>query len=343
MARITDTTPPPARPGLMLTERDQACIREVYDLRFLTTDDLMTLTGSKSRSKFNDRMRELWGNGYLDRPEFFVKHFAYADKRPTVHALGDAGAAWLRDHDGVRFPERMSWRVKNKDIKGADFALHTLGVSRTITRAVADIRGVGGLHLVRQAAVWQTSPSYNPGTPDPFALPTELHWIDGQVHGRKTKPDYTFILGDERSGTLRRGLTFLEYDRATEDYVRSSPFRPSILQKLLCYADAYRRELPKERFGLQRFRVLFVTEGDDTHIANIIKVYETHLSGGFPPRALLFTTTAALFEQGFLAPIWKDATGATTALVKDVGQDFANQRPAATARFRGGVNAGSAS
>ena len=326
MKRKIETTPSPRRKGLVLTSRDQTCIREVHDLRFVTTDDLMTLTGSQGRRSFNYRTQKLRENEYLDQPEFFVRHFAYDDRRPTVHALGNAGAAWLAEHDGMRFPDRVGWRSRNKDIKGAEQALHTLGVSRTIVRLVADVREAAGVQLSRQQAVWQCSPSYQPSVKDPFGLPTELNWIDGEVYPRKTRPDYTVVLGDERSGRLRRGLLFLEYDRATEDYTRSSPWRSSHLQKLLGYADALERGIHSDRFGFRRFRVLYVTEGDEAHIRNIRNVFQHHVADVLPASAVLFTTTATLFEHGFLAPIWMDAAGKTTSLLGDGGATQ-NTRP----------------
>ena len=123
---------PAPKPGLMLTPRDETIIRAVYRYRFLSTDQIQLVTGTTSRSKLNSRLRELWGNDYLDRPEYQRELFAYAEKRPTVHALGRRGAAWLTENDGVRFPDTVDWRAKNREIKSGDFIRHTLGVTETM-------------------------------------------------------------------------------------------------------------------------------------------------------------------------------------------------------------------
>ena len=51
---------PEKREGLVLTPRDMAIIRAVHRYRFLTTDHIQLLTGTASRTKLNDRLRELW-------------------------------------------------------------------------------------------------------------------------------------------------------------------------------------------------------------------------------------------------------------------------------------------
>ncbi len=306
MARINEERPA-KRDGLQLTERDKQIIRAVADFRLVSTDDLQLLTGSKSRRKLNDRLRELWGNRLLDRPEVARRIFAYAEKRHTVHALGSEGAKYLQDQEGYRFPESVDWTKKNKELKETDFVLHELGNSRTMIRTIVEVEKVAGLLYFNDKAVWQTSASFNESVGDPFSLPTELRWIDGRSVARHTKPDYTFVIGDQRTGKLRRGLFFREYDRATEDYVRSSPHRSSYLQKWLGYADAWQRGLHTDRFGLRTFRVQIVTEGDQAHIENMIKVYQTHVSDGMPAGALHFATVTDFLEHGPLAPIWIDA------------------------------------
>ena len=297
---------PTGRDSLVLTPRDTLIIRAVYRYRFLSTDQVQVLTGTKSRSKLNDRLRELWGADYLDRPELQRELFAYADKRPTVHALGSAGAEWLTNNHGIRFPKAVEWRAKNKNVKSGEFVQHTLGVTETMLQAERDFGAVPGLRVIDQAEVWQVSPRYNPRQPRPFELLTEIRWRDGAVVSRRTKPDYVFGLGDTRGTQPTRSLYFLEYDRGTESFVKASKTQSSILQKFLGYADVYERKLHTEHFDYKNFRVLFVLEGDARRIENMIAVYQAHIADRLPAGALLFTTTKRLAEQGFLAPIWLD-------------------------------------
>lgn len=306
---------PPARSGLVLTPRDVAIIRAVYRYRFLSTDQIQLLTGTTSRTKLNDRLRELWGNDYLDRPEYQRELFAYADKRPTVHALGSVGAQWLTDNDQIRFPRTVDWRAKNKEIKSGDFIRHTLGVTETMLQFERDVHAIPGLRVIDRAEVWLTSPRFNPRDLRPYELPTTLAWKDGSKQSRNTKPDYLFGIFDGRTEQPSRGLHFLEYDRGTENFVKSSATQSSILQKLVGYADAYERKLHEERYGYKRFRVLFVVEGDERRIAHMLAVYQAHLASRVPAGAFLFTTTKQFKTAGALAPIWRTAKADGVALL----------------------------
>ena len=306
---------PPARPGLMLTPRDALIIRAVYRYRFLSTDQIQLLTGTTSRSKLNDRLRELWGNDYLDRPEYQRELFAYADKRPTVHALGTRGAEWLTQNHHVRFPKTVDWRAKNKHIKSGDFIHHTLGVTETMLQVERDVHAESGLRVIDREEVWLTSPSFTPNHPKPYELPTTLTWKEGLKQRRNTKPDYLFGIADNRGERPTRGLHFLEYDRGTENFVKRSASQSSILQKLSGYADAYERKLHEQLYGYKRFRVLFVIEGDERRIDNMIAVYQAHIEERIPAGAFLFTTVDAIKSAGFLAPIWRTPKAAGVALL----------------------------
>ena len=307
---------PEKRESIVLTPRDTAIIRAAYRYRFLTTDQIQLLTGTTSRVKLNDRLRELWGADYLDRPEYQREMFAYADKRPTVHALGVAGARWLTQNHGVRFPATIDWRAKNKNIKSSDFIRHTLGVTETMLLAERDTNQVEGLRIIDREEVWMCSPAYNPRSMRPYELPTDILWKDGSTTRRATKPDYIFGIGDSRGERPTRGLHFLEYDRGTEHFIRDKASQSSILQKMLGYADAYERKLHEDFYGYKRFRVLFVVEGNDRRIENMIAVYKAHVAERIPAGAFLFTTSVNLAAAGFLAPIWQTARGEVLPLLQ---------------------------
>jgi len=306
---------PPEAHGLVLTPRDIEIIWAVYRFRFLTTDQIQLLTKSTSRSKLNDRLRALWGNDYLDRPEVQRQFFAYAEKRPTIHSLGNAGAEWLANNRGIHFPKSVDWRAKNKNIKSGDFILHTLGVAETMLQIERDVEAVEGLRVIDRDEVWLCSPRYKPTAKKPFELPTVLPWKDGGKVSRNTVPDRVFGIAESRGDRPTRGLQFLEYDRCTESYAKASATQSSILQKLLGYADAHNRKLHEELYGYKRFRVLFVIEGGERRIENIIAVYQANVAQLIPAGAFLFTTVEKLKKEGFLAPIWVNGKREEVALL----------------------------
>ena len=289
--------------GLELTKRDIQIIEALYRFRLLTTDQIQILTGAVSRSKLNDRLRQLWGRDFLDRPDLQKQMYAYAKKRPTVHALGDAGAQWLVNNRGIRFPSSVKWKAKNKSLKSTTFVEHTLGVTDVMLRAEREVNSVEGLRVLDRQEIWASSARFNPKQPKPFELRTKFTWAGEEVR-RRTIPDYTFALADTRGERPTRGLLFVEFDNNTEDYVRSSAVQSSILQKFLGYADAYNRKLPELMYGYKRFRVLFVVDANPNRIDNMIAVYQAHVKDILPAGALLFATKKELETKGILAPIW---------------------------------------
>src|SRR5664279_3471725 len=145
---------PPARAGLILTERDMQIIWATYNFRLISTDQLQVITKYGNRGNLNDRLRDLWGCDYIDRPAIQKEIFSFGDKRPTIHALGNKGAMWVAHNKNIRFPKSVDWTAKNKNIKSGDFIKHTLGVTETMLQAETDIHAVEGLRLVDRDEVW---------------------------------------------------------------------------------------------------------------------------------------------------------------------------------------------
>ncbi len=308
-------TKPLRHKGLTVTKRDEQVLLGLHRFRFMSTEQIEALTGSASRSKLNTRLRQLWSVDLVDRPELQRTLFAYAKKRPTIHALGNAGAKWLTDNHSIPFPRSVDWRAKNKAIKSGIFIEHTLGVTDTMLQAERDINAVNGLRVIDRSEVWACSPRFKPGAASPYELPTYVDWTDGKRVKRATKPDYTFAIADGRGERTTRGLFFLEYDNNTEDYVKSSARQTSILQKLLGYADVHKRKLHTDLYNYNRFRVLFVVAGKPERVANMIAVYQSHVASKIPAGAFLFTTKDQLEKEGFLAPIWLSGRNNKTVIV----------------------------
>ena len=306
--------------GLQVTKRDEIIMLGLFRYRFMTTEQIEILTGSKSRRKINDRLRQLWGNDLLDRPSIQRELYSYAKKRPTIHALGPKGAAWLTTHHDLRFPKTVDWKAKNRALKSGTFLEHTLGITDTMLKAERSLSVTPGLRLVDREEIWTCSPRFHSRITKPFELRTEIRWTDGEVVKRRTKPDYTFAISDLRGDAERRGLYFLEYDNNTEDFIKSRANQTSILQKLLGYADARTRTLHTKMYGYKNFRVLFVVAGKQSRVESMIAVYQSHVAKSAPAGMFLFTTKDELDNKGFLAPIWQDGKRNTISLVTSQNQ-----------------------
>jgi len=306
MYRILSRPAPPR--NIVLTERDIAIIRATHRYRFTTTDQLQRLTSSTDRRSLNSRLRILWAAEYLDRPEIQREIFAYRDKRPTIHALGQRGAKWLSVNDGVRFPKGKGWATANQ-IKSSTYLEHRLGVTDTMLTFAEGMEAMEGCRLIEKDEVVLLSPSKTHKLQFPFRMSTEVCLPSGERARKSTVPDYTFAIGDRRIGEEKRALFFLEWDNSTEDYIKTDPRQSMILGKYLAYSDAYNRKIHTEQFGFKNFRVLFVVNGSQDRVMKMIKVYQTYVAKSCPAGSFLHTTMDELMSQGILAKIWKTGKG----------------------------------
>ena len=166
---------------LVLTERDRTILEWVYRYRFLTTDHIQIITASKSRDKLNKRLKHLFDAKYLDRPLIQDRLFAYADKRPLVHALGNKGAKYIEEALNIKLPSSVYWTDKNRKVKSGDFLTHTLGVADFFVSLHMAALDAKGIRLVNQAEVIAQAPARTQKLDYPLSLPTyKQHKIPGK-------------------------------------------------------------------------------------------------------------------------------------------------------------------
>lgn len=300
---------PPAAKVVELTARDQAIIWRAHEFRFITTNQIERFTGSRSRNKLNDRLRDLWAADYLTRPAIQREVYAYRDRRETVHALGQAGARWLRETHGVEFPNGKGFTAANA-IKSGAFMEHEIGVGDVMLAFPPAVAAHGGLRFREQGdVVRQVQASARQPSTYPLTLASVIRWPNGRREEVGTKPDYVFYLIDERGERERKALFFLEYENTRKDFAK-------LLAKYLKYSDIYRRRLHTERFGSRYFRVLFVIDGDEAYLELFLSVYRNHIAADCPPAMFLHTTRDAYAAAGPFAPIWRDGAGEIARLVE---------------------------
>jgi len=302
---------PTPKGNLLLTDRDKLWIRAAHRFRFITTDQAQLMSGTSSRNKLNDRLRDLWGHGYLERPEVQKLIYSYGEKRHVVHALGQRGAEFLTEHDGVRFPAGKGFKTAN-ELKSPERLEHRIGVVDAMLHFEQAAAAISGLRVIHQDELLAVADW--PARLKPHRLPTQIRQ-KGALVDRGTDPDYTFALGKTENDEEKRALLFLEWDNSTEDYVKSNRLASSIVQKHECYADAHRRKLQRDLYGATNFRVLFVVNGTPERVMKMKHVFDTKVSGQAPGGIFLYTTMHELEEQGPLAPIWLNGDGERKSLV----------------------------
>lgn len=299
---------------LQLTQRDQTIIRSCFQFRLVTTDQLMKLTGTTSRTKLNLRLRELWAADFIDRPVLQRAVFAYRDTRPVIHALGQRGAEWLTTNDRVRFPRGKGWKTANQ-LKSANYLEHRLGVADTVLRVREELETKDGHRFIDKDELLLTSPGETQRKRYPWLMPTRFTLPTGKQHKRGTLPDYTFAIGDQRVEQERRALFFLEWDNSTEDFVRSDPDQSMILGLYLRYADVYVRKLHSNFYDFKNFRVLIVVNGKPDRVAKMLSVYQAHAKHLCPSGTFLHTTMDDFDANGPFSKIWTTGKGERVSIL----------------------------
>lgn len=299
--------------NLVLQERDIQWLRAVHRFRFLTTDQAQLLSEgriAKPRRALNKRLEQLEAHQYLARPKV-QRAQSHEKKRHTVHALGQRGAKWLADNDGVEFPRGKGWKTANQ-LKSWERMAHQIGVVDTVLRIDSMAAETEAVRLTHQQELWALTNW--PRKLKPGRLPTRTR-VQGQTISRATDPDYTLLFHQQIDGEERRKLCFLEWDNATENFLKADPRASGIAQKHRAYTDAYKRRLHTELYGLNNFRVLFVVNDTADRVAKMQDVYHATVAGKIAPGVFLYTTHAALMGQGPFARIWTNGAGEPVALL----------------------------
>jgi hypothetical protein len=239
---------------IQLTDRDADILRALHTYRFLTTDHLQTLTGTESRWGMNKRLRLLYDHKYIDRPKAQAAIFSHADKRPTVYALGNAGAKLLSERYGAAMPPSVYWTEKNRRVRERHIE-HTLGISDFMVEIETLCKTAPELHLISQEDILAQSPAETRRAKYPFRWNTQVNH-NGQRHDIMILPDYVFGL---RTRDGRERFFFVEIDRGTMPVTRRDITQTSFVRKILSYADTFERGLALRRFGMAGFQVLTVT------------------------------------------------------------------------------------
>jgi hypothetical protein len=305
---------------ILLTDRDKTIIRAAYEHRLITTDQIKRLIKwtKPNNSKINARLKQLYDNKYLDRPALQDQIYSHANKRPVVHALGNAGAAYLKEAHNADLPETVRWTDKNRKIKSTEFIQHEVGITGILLSLQLACEDLDDVRYLNKADVLAISPPKTHQIQDPLVLPTKYRWLNGERLSVATVPDGMFALhspfGDKEVTTF----FFLEYDRNTMDVFKKSDRQSSIYKKMLGYADVNTRKIHTTRFGYNNFRVLFITTSQK-HIKSIIDMYSRQIDNkSIGPGAFLFTTLSEFEEHGPFGDIWVDANNDPQFLQPDL-------------------------
>src|ERR1700722_13798839 len=131
-----------------ITERDVHILYNVRRHRFLNTEHLVALDGGNP-ANIKARLRVLYDQGLLDRPEAQRHYSRHTTPGAMVYALGRAGARFLREQ-GEAISPNIDFTEKNRRA-GSVFVNHTLAVADFLVNLkVACRNSADNLQLIHQ-------------------------------------------------------------------------------------------------------------------------------------------------------------------------------------------------
>lgn len=253
------------RTFLHITDRDRAIFGALFEFRYLTFEQLSHLIphhpDTKSdrghEKKLRERLTELFHSGYVDRTR--------TQQYPSVYSLASEAAPHLTMTDADA--ERIDWLKRNRT-NTWHFIEHTIEVAefridlarKFSTHHAVDL--VSGRTLINSIKAAVKSPP----TQHPLLLrqPITLDIYDPKA-GRPvnktdvagTVPDHFFLL--DIGGGKQRAFP-VEIDRGSMPVSHRGFSGSSIERKLHVYAAAANSRNAADRWGVDTFRVLFVTD-----------------------------------------------------------------------------------
>jgi len=214
---------------MRLTARDIEIIRALHRHRFLTTDHLQKLTKTESRWAINARLRLLYDNKYIDRPQAQKSLYSHSDKRPVIYALGNKGASLLSTRFGLSMPSKVYWTEKNRRVREAHIE-HTLGIADFVIGIEIMCQETEHLEFIDPQTIIANSPKQTQRAKYPFRWKTSIRH-KGERHSVHIVPDYVF--GLKNIETNKQRYYFVEIDRGTMPVSRRDIKQTSYMRKIL--------------------------------------------------------------------------------------------------------------
>jgi hypothetical protein len=275
-------------PSMRLTDRDKRIVEAVYQLRFLTRDQIRKLEFDKgSMTACQRRLSLLFHNGYLSAVHKPIPTGYGSSKR--VYCLSKKGAALIAHLYGEKEARKIKWNEKQNKVE-TFFIEHTL--------AINDVR-IAFFKEVLEDKAYELSWS---DEKEVKAWKEKVDDPDNQGKTLPVTPDSFLSL----TGNKKKANYFLEVDRATESNRRWK-------NKVRGYVEYVLSGKYYEKFKSEALRIITVTTTQE-RLNNLLKTTKSVNHADF----FLFTTFGQIKDNNVLfGNIWKDpATNSLTRLVK---------------------------
>lgn len=310
---------------IAITETDEAVFRALHDYDILSVEQLCLELGKTSQQYMRKRLTALFHAGYVARPpiqEAIFKHRKGAGSRPLVHSLGQRGAKHLQDKFGYSL-KTTNWddKARNRSgVRGQAIFEHDLGANGILIALRQAYGALDNVIVLGPEDILALSPPSTRHMDRPFSLPSKYVWSqENRMHQRNVVPDGTLVYRVDREDVQGSWMVFLEYDNDSMPLRRTRGDQTSIQQKIAAYAGLHKSGLAKQRFGVNRFQVMFVTTGSPQHRAGMVaaaKEYLDSIRDKVPESLFFFTTQAEIEASGVDGKVWATSQGRFRSLMK---------------------------
>jgi hypothetical protein len=296
-----------------ITERDVNILNHVRRHRFLNTDHLVALDGGNA-ANIKARLRVLYDQGLLDRPEAQRHYSRHATPGAMVHALGRAGARFLREH-GEAINPNIDLTEKNRRA-GSVFVSHTIGVADFLVNLEVACRdSTDALQLIHQHQLLAVAPEKTRRAREPLRWQVTMPDETSKPRSYSVVPDACFALLAPLAPQHKNvNVHLLELDRGTIPIRRKGQSHRSISHKLKCYLTGWQAKRHVQQFGTPALQIAIVTNSPVRVEHMLDEVLD--LTGGAGSRIFLFTDQQTLAAAGNdpLKAQWINGKGELTAL-----------------------------
>ncbi len=310
---------------IAITQTDEALFKALYDYDILSVEHLCAELQKPSTQYMRKRLKVLYDHGYVARPPIQDKIYSHrtgTGSRPLVHSLGQRGAVYLQEKFG-HVLKTTNWDDKARNRsgqRGESIFEHDLGANGVLIDLRKAYDTLDDVTVLGPKQIIDRSPNNTTLMDKPFSLPVKYIWpTENKMHTRNVIPDGVFVYDVDREEVNGSWMVFLEYDNDTMPLKRTRGDHTSIQQKIAAYIGLHKSGLVKQRFGVNRFQVMFVTTGTALHRAGMggtAKEYIESIRDPVPESLFNFTTLGEIEEQSILEKIWVSAEGRFKKIIK---------------------------
>jgi hypothetical protein len=295
-------------PAFRLTDDDVEIVRQLARYRFLRSTHIAALV-RRSIDRTNDRLKNLFHAGYVDRPRAQLDYYPTSGSAPIVYALADRGARLLIERDGVTFTN-AEWTRKNRET-GRPYIEHQIEVVNFLVALQRAARDRDDVQLVHSSEMIAEIPNPTHTGRSPFALRVKLSH-KGMMHEISVVPDLVFAL---RFADGERRNFMVEIDRGTMPITRSNFNQTSFARKMHAYVSAHASKQHVRQFGWKNFRVLTLTT-DRLRMQSMKEALrQLRVAHSFGASLFAFSTFAGLRATSPLVHEWLDGSGRAVRLI----------------------------